>query len=155
MQYRETHAGERRSKKGFNHNDSRIRAFLERYGHAMTSGDVQTLSEMWAYPSLVVGEQMSMAVTSPEQVRDFFGKAKEQYNRQGIVHAHPVLEGLEWPTEHVALAWVRWPYTQDNNSAHYVESCMYTLKCDESGEIKILQALMKGSEAEKVQEIWN
>lgn len=155
MQYRDLQKDSKPIKKVFNHNDSKIRYFLERYGKAMANGDVEALAEMWAYPSLVVGEQMSMAVTSPEQVKEFFANAKEQYNRQGIEHTRPVLEGLEWPTEHVALAWVRWPYVRDNNSAHYAESCMYTLKCDESGEIKILQALMKGNEAEKVQEIWN
>ncbi len=135
--------------------ESRIKEFLESYGKAMTKGDVESLSNMWAYPSLVVGEQMSFAVTSPTQAKNFFSQAKVQYNRKGIRHTHPVLEGLEWPTQHIALAWVRWPYTQDNNSAHFSESTMYTLRCEESGAVKILQALMKGTEADKIQEIWN
>lgn len=142
-------------KKSFNHNEFRVREFLEDYGQALSNGKVDQLANMWSYPSLVVGEQMLMAVTSPDQVRNFFAQARKQHNRQGIMHTHPVIEGLEWPTAHVAMVWVRWPYVVDNNQAHYHESAVYTLKCDDSGEVKILQAIVKGSEADQIQDIWN
>lgn len=146
---------ERSEKTTFNHNEFRLREFLDDYGKALSKGDVDRIASMWSYPALIVGEQLSMAVTSQKHIRNFFSQAKEQYDRQGITHTQPIVEGLEWPTAHVALVWVRWPYVMDNNQAPYHESAVYTLKCDDSGEVKILQAIIKGSEADKFEDIWN
>jgi hypothetical protein len=42
--------------------DTHIREFLERYGRAVSAGDLQKIAACWEVPALVLGDQEAVAV---------------------------------------------------------------------------------------------
>ena len=69
--------------------------FLEAYGRALGAGDLERIAGCWGFPSLVVSDQGAIAVSTPEQVKEFFAQAVAWYHSQGWVETRP----REWRTE--------------------------------------------------------
>jgi hypothetical protein len=69
--------------------------FLEAYGSALGAGDLEGILSSWGIPSLVISDQGAIAVSSPEQVKEFFAHAVAWYHSQGWVETRP----REWHTE--------------------------------------------------------
>ena len=121
-----------------------IQRFFDRFARAVTSGDGRSVARMWAVPALVVGDTMVQAVGSLDQVEEFFGGAKEQYNAQGITDTRAELQRVEWLTRRLAVVDVRWPYLDAQGVERGEETSTYVLRRDDSGELKLQAALMRG-----------
>lgn len=76
-----------------------LNAFLTEYGAVLGAGDLQAVSERFAFPALMVGPQVSTLVSDPE-----------------IVH-----DDLLW-------ADVRWSYRDENASEGASERVRYLLR---------------------------
>ena len=126
--------------------DIEMREFFLRFGRSLSKGDPKEIAALWCVPSFVVGDSLNLAMTSTREIERFFRGAKEQYASRGISEANAEIENVQWVTEHIAVVDVRWPYRDRQGEEIGAESSTYTLKSDESGEIKILVALMKGVE---------
>jgi hypothetical protein len=126
-----------------------VKVFLSRLAKALTNGDTENIVPMWSLPSFVIGENLTMAITSSQQIRDFFAGSRDQYNSMGIFNTYPDVQSLYWPTKNICMAEVRWPYINDKGVENGAESSMYALRIDESGEVKVLMALMKGVEGKR------
>ena len=122
-----------------------IQRFFDRFARAVTSGDGRSIARMWAVPALVVGDNMVQAVGSLDQVEEFFGGAKEQYNAQGIADTRAELQRVEWLTRRLAVVDVRWPYLDAQGVERGEETSTYVLRRDDSGELKLQAALMRGA----------
>ena len=122
-----------------------IQRFFDRFARAVTSGDRHSIARMWAVPALVVGDSMVQAVGSLDQVEEFFGGAKEQYNAQGIADTRAELQRVEWLTRRLAVVDVRWPYLDAQGVERGEETSTYVLRRDDSGELKLQAALMRGA----------
>ena len=122
-----------------------IQRFFDRFARAVTSGDGRSIARMWAVPALVVGDSMVQAVGSLDQVEEFFGGAREQYNARGIADTRAELQRVEWLTRRLAVVDVRWPYLDAQGVERGAETSTYVLRRDDSGELKLQAALMRGA----------
>ena len=124
--------------------DEVAQRFFDRFARAVTSGDGRRIAEMWAVPALVVGDSMVQAVGSREAVELFFGGAKDEYNARGITDTRAELQRVEWLTRRLAVVDVRWPYLDASGVERGEESSTYVLRRDDSGELKVQAALLRG-----------
>ncbi len=122
-----------------------MQQFLDRMGRAVTTGDGRTVATMWDTPALVLGDERVMAVSAAQEIEQFFGGAKEQYNAKGITDTRAEIVSLDWPTKRIAVVQVRWPYLDAKGSVRGEETSTYTLRRDESGDLKLRVALMHGA----------
>lgn len=122
-----------------------VQDFLQRFASALTSGDIETVVELWQPPAFVLGDPDVHAVSSNEEIRQFFGQAKQHYNAQGITDARPEITNLHWPNERIAIVEVRWPWLDANGREVGDETSTYTLRRNERGELKLRVAVMHGA----------
>lgn len=103
-----------------------IQDFFDVYGRALSEGDLDGIAACYSYPAYVAGDAQSMAIDAPNEVKDAFSGAAEQYHRQGLVRAVPQVRAAETLTDSLVWADVRWSYTdregaeQDSSNFRYV-----------------------------------
>jgi len=122
-----------------------VQQLLDRMARAVTGGDGRTMAEIWETPALVVGDDGVMAVGSAQEVEQFFGGAKEQYNARGITGTRAEIQRLDWPTQRTAIVEVRWPWLDDDGASHGYETSTYTLRRDDAGTLRLRAAVMHGA----------
>ncbi len=127
---------------------SEVQAFLARMARALTAGDGKMIAGMWAVPALVVGDDDVRGVGTLQDVEQFFGGAKEQYNARGIIDTRADILELKWLTSRMALVEVRWPYLDQQGNEVGEEVSTYALRRDETGALKVQVALMQGAAPE-------
>jgi hypothetical protein len=76
-----------------------IEDFFARYTGYLTVGDVEGLAATYNYPSLAVTAMGCLAITEPQQSRDFFGQGQHFYRSRGIqgVRARSIVTDIEVP----------------------------------------------------------
>jgi hypothetical protein len=124
--------------------DGGIQSLLNRFARALTSGDTDTICKLWGVPSLVLHEGTARAVTSLDEVSQFFANGPEQYRQQGIVDTRPEIVRLDWLTERMASVQVRWPYLNAQGEEIGEERSTYILMRGVDGAWKIWTAAMQG-----------
>ena len=90
---------------------------------------------------------MVQAVGSQDAVEQFFSGAKDEYNAKGITSTRAELQRIEWLTRRIAVVDVRWPWLDAAGVERGEESSTYVLRRDDSGELKLQAALMRGAKA--------
>jgi len=121
----------------------KIVQLLERYGQALSSGDIQAVVMCWAIPALVLADQGAMAVTEAGQVEAFFGQAIEVYRAQGIMTTRPELERVEMLTERLAAVDVRWPSFDASGREQASERSHYIVHLGDDGEMRFRVTLTR------------
>lgn len=61
-----------------------IQTFFDTYARALSDIDLDTLAELYDYPSLAVTRQASLAIVDAGQTREFFAVNGRRYKDQGI-----------------------------------------------------------------------
>jgi hypothetical protein len=125
-------------------NREEVQQLLDRMARAVTGGDGLAMAGMWETPALVLGNDQVMAVSSPQEIEQFFGGAKEQYNQRGITDTRAEIVRLHWPTDRIAIVEVRWPYLDARGAARGYETSTYTLRRADTGDLKLRVAVMHG-----------
>jgi hypothetical protein len=76
-----------------------IADFFARYTGYLTAGDIEDLAGVYNYPSLAVTAMGCLAITDPQQSRDFFTQGQEFYRSRGIqgVRARDIVTDIEVP----------------------------------------------------------
>ena len=76
-----------------------IEDFFARYTSYLTAGDIEGLADVYNYPSLAVTAMGCLAITDPQQSRDFFTQGQEFYRSRGIqgVRARDIVTDIEVP----------------------------------------------------------
>jgi hypothetical protein len=127
--------------------DTEVQDFLDRFAHAMTAGDGKAIARMWAVPALVLGDDLTQPVNTSEEAEEFFGGAKDLYNKRGITDTRPEIFGLAWITDRIALVDVRWPHLDQTGKEIGEEASSYVLRREDAGELKLQAAIMRGEAA--------
>jgi ketosteroid isomerase-like protein len=127
--------------------DLGVQDFLDSFAKALTAGDGEVIAEMWETPAFVLGEGMARAVSEPEEVAEFFGGAREEYNELGIVDTRPHIVRLDEISDHLVMVRVRWPYLDKDGREVGAETSTYTLARDGDGDWKLRITVMHGREA--------
>jgi hypothetical protein len=126
--------------------DREVQTFFDNFGRSLTAGDARTVAKMWAVPAYVIGDNGAQDVSTRDEVEQFFTGAKEQYNKRGITDTRAEIFGLEWVTDRIVVADVRWPYLDERGEEKGSEASTYTLRRDDNGELKLHVALMRGED---------
>ncbi len=73
--------------------------FFARYTGYLTDGDLDGLAGIYSYPALAVSAQGCLAITDPQQTRDFFAQNRAFYHSRGIhrVSARDIVTDVEVP----------------------------------------------------------
>jgi hypothetical protein len=76
-----------------------IEDFFARYTRYLTEGDLDGLADIYNYPALAVTAMSCLAITDPQQTRDFFKQGREYYLSQQIygVRARDIVTEIEVP----------------------------------------------------------
>ena len=121
-----------------------VQDLLDQLARALTSGDRETVASLWETPAFVIGSDAVTAFDSRQQLADFFGGAKGEYNERGITSTRADLVDLERVGDRIVIAAVRWPYLTADGKQVGSESSDYTLRRDDAGKLKIRSVLMRG-----------
>jgi hypothetical protein len=84
--------------------------FFDRYGSALTTGDLGTLSSCYRLPGTVVADSYSFTFSSPAAVALSFVGAAPAYQERELVAAHAEIEDVQRLSDGLVLASVRWEY---------------------------------------------
>lgn len=126
--------------------DELAKAMLERYATAFMKGDGRGAAACWQVPALVVSDEGTKAVTELSEVEEFFRIVPAQYRQQGIAATRPEIVRINWLTEQLAYAEVRWPYLDAQGTAKAGgEASAYIMRIGSSGEPKICVSAVIGS----------
>ncbi|MET1003943.1 MAG: hypothetical protein ABWX96_00270 [Propionibacteriaceae bacterium] len=73
--------------------------FFARYTDYLTAGDLEGLAGIYHYPALAVTARGCLAITEPQQSRDFFRQGQRLYRSQGVhgVRARDIVTDAEVP----------------------------------------------------------
>jgi hypothetical protein len=129
--------------------DAEVRTLLETIAKGLTAGDGKAVAKHWAMPAFVLGDTMAMPIGSLDEVAEFMGGAKAEYQKMGVTDTKPQIRKLDWITDKIAVADVRWPYLDDAGTEKGAESSIYTLVRDEAGDLKVRSIVMRGVEKPK------
>lgn len=76
-----------------------IEDFFARYTRYLTEGNLDGLADIYNYPALAVTARGCLAITNPQQTRDFFAQNRARYHSRQIygVRAHSIVTEIEVP----------------------------------------------------------
>ena len=107
--------------------------FFDRYGSALTRGDVPAVANCYALPGMVVANTYSFTFTSPAAVALSFLGAAPAYREQQIVAAHAQILDVQRLSDAIAMVAVEWEYLDSTGNAVPGESYRYLVRADADG----------------------
>ncbi len=107
--------------------------FFDRYGSALTRGDVAGIANCYALPGMVVADSYSFTFASPAAVALSFLGAAPAYREQQIVAAHAQLRDVQRLSAALAMVAVEWEYLDSAGNAVPGESYRYLIRSDADG----------------------
>ncbi|GAA0560144.1 hypothetical protein GCM10010172_49070 [Paractinoplanes ferrugineus] len=107
--------------------------FFDRYGVALTTGDVAAVAGCYALPGMVVADSYSFTFTSPAAVALSFLGASPAYREQQIVAAHAQMLDVQQLSDSLTLVAVAWEYLDSSGNALSGGHFHYLLRSDENG----------------------
>jgi hypothetical protein len=125
--------------------DSSVRRFFARYEAALASCDSYELSQMWSAPAFVIGDDGANAIGSVHEVERFFDGTRRERDALGISGTRADVVRIEWPTEHIAVVDVRFPYRTNEGAEVGEELSRFVLLREPSGAFKLRMALLRGA----------
>ena len=107
--------------------------FFDRYGSALTSGDIVAVASCYALPGMVVADSYSFTFTSPAAVALSFLGAAPAYRDQRIVAAHAQLRDVQRLSGALVLVLVEWEYLDSSGNSVPGATYRYLLRSDAGG----------------------
>ncbi|MCA2212224.1 hypothetical protein [Jidongwangia harbinensis] len=107
--------------------------FFDRYGSALTRGDVAAVAGCYALPGMVVADSYSFTFASPAAVALSFLGAAPAYRDQQIVAAHAQLKDVQPLSDALVMVAVEWEYLDSAGNAVPGESYRYLIRSDAGG----------------------
>lgn len=124
-------------------NETQIKQFLERYGTALSVGDLSGIAGSWGVPALVLSNEGAISVSDQSEIEQFFAQATEAYHSQGLSSTRPEIERVEPLSEKLASVDVRWPAFDPAGQEKSSEHSHYLLQLRQDGQVCIRVALTR------------
>lgn len=126
--------------------DLGVQDYLDAFGEALTRGDA--IAQMWAVPAFVLGAGMARPVSTREEVEEFFGGARAQYNARGVTDTRAEIVRLDLIHDGLVMVRVHWPWLDASGETVGGECSTYTLERDSAdGDWRLRIVVMHGAEA--------
>jgi hypothetical protein len=111
----------------------RLTDFFDRYGSALTRGDVAAVASCYALPGMVVADTYSFTFQSPAAVALSFLGAAPAYAEHQIIAAHAQLRDVQRLSDALAMVAVEWEYLDSGGHPVPGERFRYLLRADADG----------------------
>ncbi|MGW0217772.1 hypothetical protein ACWDXH_25605 [Micromonospora chokoriensis] len=109
--------------------------FFDRYGVALTSGDLPAIAGCYALPGLVVADTYSFSFTSPAAVALSFVGAAPDYQDRELIAAHARIEDVQQVSALLTLVAVEWEFLDSQGQAVPGERYHYLLRISDEGPV--------------------
>ena len=109
--------------------------FFDRYGVALTSGDLPAIAGCYALPGLVVADTYSFSFTSPAAVALSFVGAAPDYQERELVAAHARIEDVQPVSALLTMVAVEWEFLDSRGQAVPGERYRYLLRTSDEGPL--------------------
>jgi hypothetical protein len=120
-----------------------VEGFLQRYGTALSSGDLDGIASCWEVPALVLSDQGAIAVDTEKQIREFFGAAVKMYQQQGLESTYPLAVNVTELSPRVLSVDVTWSVLDVGGKETLREHSQYLLRLDDAGQPRIRAAISR------------
>jgi hypothetical protein len=127
--------------------ESTIHRFLERYGEALSSGDLNVIVDCWGIPSFVLSDDGVQPITASKEVEAFFGNAVAQYQSQGLASTRAEVKQIEQLGQHIFSVDVRWSNLDKAGVEKASENWRYILKASADEQLRIHVGVTKSESA--------
>jgi hypothetical protein len=107
--------------------------FFDRYGVALTAGDLPAITGCYALPGLVVADTYSFSFTSPAAVALSFVGAAPDYTERELVAAHADIEQVQQVSALLTEVAVRWEFLDSQGRHVPGERYRYLLRSTDVG----------------------
>jgi hypothetical protein len=107
--------------------------FFDRYGAALTTGDVAAVAGCYALPGMVVADSYSFTFISPAAVALSFLGAAPAYREQQVVAAHAQLLDVQPLSSVLTMVEVTWEYLDSSGNGLTGGHFHYVLRTDAKG----------------------
>ncbi len=118
-------------------NEDQIRRLLERYGQAMSVGDLAGILNCWELPALALYDEGGILLANSGELERFFTRVIVSYRSQGLLATRPEIERTEGLTDRLAAVEVRWPSFDEAGVERSSERTHYILWLREGGQLYI------------------
>ena len=105
-----------------------VQTFLNSYGIALSTGDLDVIMESYAFPALVVGSTGSVLLADPEDVRESTTETARGFRERGLVGVVAHLEDVEEVGDALVWARVRWSYRDEYANEQEAQEVRYLLR---------------------------
>lgn len=109
--------------------------FFDRYGVALTSGDLPAIAGCYALPGLVVADTYSFSFTSAAAVALSFVGAAPDYQDRELVAAHARIEDVQPVSALLTMVAVEWEFLDSQGQAVPGERYRYLLRISDDGPL--------------------
>ncbi|NYH42201.1 hypothetical protein HNR22_001928 [Micromonospora jinlongensis] len=109
--------------------------FFDRYGVALTSGDLPALAGCYALPGLVVADTYSFSFTSPAAVALSFVGATPDYQERELIAAHARIEDVQPLSALLTMVAVEWEFLDSRGQSVPGERYRYLLRTSDEGPL--------------------
>ncbi|MEU8220712.1 hypothetical protein AB0C47_33650 [Micromonospora taraxaci] len=109
--------------------------FFDRYGVALTSGDLPAIAGCYALPGLVVADTYSFSFTSPAAVALSFVGAAPDYQDRELIAAHARIEDVQPVSALLTMVAVEWEFLDSQGQAVPGERYRYLLRISDEGPV--------------------
>ncbi|MFI6268829.1 hypothetical protein [Micromonospora zamorensis] len=109
--------------------------FFDRYGVALTSGDLPALAGCYALPGLVVADTYSFSFTSPAAVALSFVGAAPDYQERELIAAHARIEDVQPLSALLTMVAVEWEFLDSRGQSVPGERYRYVLRTSDEGPL--------------------
>ena len=118
-------------------NEDQIRRLLERYGQAMSVGDLAGILSCWELPALALYDEGAILIANRGELERFFTRVIVSYRSRGLLTTRPQIERIEGLTDRLAAVDVRWPDLDEAGVERSSERTHYILWLGEDGQLYI------------------
>ncbi|MEV4545849.1 hypothetical protein [Micromonospora echinaurantiaca] len=109
--------------------------FFDRYGVALTAGDVPAIAGCYALPGLVIADTYSFSFTSPAAVALSFVGAAPDYRERELVAAHAAIEDVQPVSALLTMVAVEWEFLDSQGRKVPGERYRYLLRTTDRGPV--------------------
>ncbi|MEH0829599.1 MULTISPECIES: hypothetical protein [unclassified Micromonospora] len=107
--------------------------FFDRYGVALTAGDVPALAGCYALPGLVVADTYSFSFSTLAAVALSFVGAAPDYQERELIAAHALIEDVQPVAALLTMVAVQWEFLDSQGRAVPGERYRYLLRTTGDG----------------------